>query len=300
MTCRALVAGAYSDDYWVAGVNQDGGWFDTNKVVNSSNYSLPQDDLMCWAGVAANILQYMQHVRGNEIVYTESYSTNQNCNQYAIYETFTSNFENALGNTYNGISWYTTGSYSTAYLPSFKSDAPNPAGAFSSPAHTYTADNIIAYQYGFSSSGNIDYTAIFSQALSYGPIALDIKRTSATSGHGLTCWGFRTDENGMIDAIYVTDTDDTFRYKYDESGQLVRDENGSIINFMNTTDQNTLVTLDVSERTDGLYLDSYTNLTDYEITNLTTFNNLYIMVPEPTTASLSLLGLASLLLRRRR
>ncbi len=171
----------------------------------------------------------------------------------------------------------------------------------SQPANTYAPGNALATCYTFYSnpgfgtfiSGTQDYASLFQTSLNNSPLALSIFTKTDSGwdsiGHALTCWGFKTDDEGNILSIFVTDSDDELQlvstnpYKY-ERMELLKEVNV-------TTTADGLLALD---RTSGGF--NY----DYYLAEMHSFNNLYIAIPEPATASLSLLGLAGLLLRRRR
>ncbi len=315
ITCGALTYGA---EYWAEGVTADSGWFDVNKVYGSNLYAVPANDRqMCWAASAANIIQYMQVQKGYPVQYSSTYEESANwsayktANQLAIYETFTANFQNLFYTTRDAVAWYTTGqtSFTDSYyansgygLSNFLSSSAPGFSSIIQPENTYTAGNAMASCHTFYSdpgfgtfiSGTQDYASLFRTALDNSPLALSIFTKSGsgwdTVGHALTMWGFKTDDTGNISSIFVTDSDDEQHFYNPDIPALYRREE-LLKEVSVTTTEDGLLALD---RTTGGF--NY----DYYLAEMHSFNNLYLAIPEPATASLSLLGLAAMAMRRRR
>lgn len=284
-----------------------------------------KDYSLCWAATASNILQYMQVQAGGTISYSATYAANSGSSQreellrtvrqFEIFETFTANFQDVGYNAENGMAWFTTGStaydYGATGAPPLENGA-SQGGFYSSLLGTGISDfqsNVLASHYqmqGSEYAGNyvvndilnhsVTYADLLHESLASGPIALGINTKDGDAwgqmGHAITCWGFETGADGTVTALYVTDSDD---------GQ-------EILKTLNTTltadgllalSSETLIS-NAYDR-DGQLIGSYsTNYNDYYLTDFSSYHNFFFSIPEPSTATLSLLGFTALCLRRRR
>ncbi len=358
----AICNHAAAESYWVQDVNSstgyanlNEGWVDTNKAYNPLTFLndteataavFPNNDSnLCWAASAANILQYMMNQKGYPVQYSATYqnatgsdkyvSVVQKRHQYAVYETFTSNFNNVGWTQYDAIAWYSTGAAAYNYNnPSNPLKTDNAGGYYQDICGSTTTafqNNVLACHYQFKGSGyaGVDvtvsadgltyekengfiigrpqtvettYTQLFIEALAAGPIGISVDTRSSGDwdnyGHALTCWGFETDDaTGEITMLYLTDSDDGIEHLLQMPVTITED---GYLAFGKDTDAQKVYTYDA----EGNRLNSYYNMGDYTgyyLTALDSYNNFFPeYVPEPSTATLSLLTLTGVLLHRRR
>lgn len=335
----AFLGNACAETYYATGVTADSGWIDTNKAYNPpifyqksgnsvtadtatiAKYFPYEDTNMCWAASASNILQYLSIQAGRPEAYSSTYSQStgnslvdsliHSVSQYSVYETFTSSFENNGFNAYGGIAWYTTGA--TAYYYGSSYTLPTNGGYYTSVVGNTTASfqqNVLAthYQcYGLDYvgdyikndilNGNKTYKALLTESLNNGPIALSVNKKDGSGnwayGHALTCWGFETDDSDTITSLFVTDSDDgvetlkTLSVSQSDDGMLalaggetkydIYDSEGQMIGY----------------GSGGSY-------DDYFLLDFSSYQNFYLLVPEPSGTALTLTGGLFLLLKRKR
>lgn len=296
-----------------------------------ANYFPHTDEYMCWAASSSNILEYMNAQKGNATVYSSSYNTSSGNSkvdailrsraQYESYYKFLEYCNDDGGNAVDGICWYATGdeayNYGSGTALSYK-DSLNMGGGYfqdivgsdgATFRNQYVSTFYQFYGYGYAGDYQLNniltnatsYTNLFSQSLASGPIALSINTmdegNNFMNGHAITCWGYETDANGVISSIFITDSDDgmeilrTLTVSQNANGYLTLSENETYQSFYyDENGDSTGYYGNISYADDG-----------YVLTSLASFNNFYpVLVPEPSTVSLSLLGLAGLLLRRKK
>lgn len=287
-----------------------------------AKYFPNEDSNLCWAASASNILQYMQIQAGLPVSYSSTYSTKtgnstvdgliHSVSQFAVYETFTSSFTNNGYTAYDGIAWYTTGT--AAYRYSDSSTPANPGangGFYASTLGNTTTDfqnKVLAthYQvYGANYAGNYvaneilnkstSYRELFSESLANDPVALGVNKKGGNGewvgGHAITCWGFETDDSGAVVSLFVTDSDDgletlkTLTASQTDDGVLAL-SGGQTTSYVYDKDGKRLGS--TSQNYEGFYL-----------TQLSSFHNFYLSIPEPSGSALVLTGVLILLTRRR-
>ncbi len=287
------------------------------------------DSELCWAATASNVLLYLQRQAGLEPAYSASYNAASGTSardalirsrqQYALFTTFAANFEDGGYTAYDGIAWYTTGS--TAYdYAGF--DIPLKAGGsaggfyrtqlggdtpltfqtqvlgchFQMNGEAYAGAYVAAVADGsLTCEGqSVTYADLFAAALQDGAVALGINTAAGNAGHAITCWGYELDGTDTLTALYVTDSDDGAE-RLMRMG--VRIENGELL--LGSTDSARVPLCD-SEGAPLPYAFPPTDYTGYRLTDLSSYRNFFLSVPEPATATLTLLALTALVARRRR
>ncbi len=161
-------------------------WSDANKTSASDD-----DDLMCWAAAASNILYWS----GWANVDGYSFSSSQD-----IFEYFQENWEDEGSSVYYAWEWWFEGT-SGEYYSDYESQIDTSEGGdfwtadYLGSSFLWTSDDVFAIN-----------------SLSYlleNGYGVSLSLTGSTN-HAITCWGYETDDSGRIIGIYVTDSDDTF------------------------------------------------------------------------------------------
>ncbi len=296
---------------------------DTERI---SGYFPNPDTMLCWAAQCSNILTYMEYQAHGSISYSSTYNTYsggsdidkiiRHISQYQAYERFTTNFTDSPCNSHIGMQWFTVGLNEGDMYYEILKDNAYKGGYLREQIGTTVEDfktKVVSQFYSFMGdtsdktdvlhkivSGEIKYEDIFHQAIMDGPMTLDILMKNADGswakiGHALTCWGFETDENDLLSSIYITDSDDG-NVELIKIPVIYNAEDGSLKLNGNST---FLTCYDENNNEKKSESSIYTAASNFHIFALGTFNNVYL-IPEPATASLSLIGLSTLLMRRRR
>lgn len=294
---------------WVDGVSAEQGWIDYEKAPKGGD----GDDLLCWAASASNIIDYWQQ---RYIVPVNTPTGG------AIWETFKSSCVMDTGGRFiSAMQWWLGGDYEgitldnddktdlSTYLDNravyrqptdedsaIRTDLNSFDGYYwDSFSYEYEGTmfvdgkqaHLLNFLHGFDSYSSIENKMIAELSA---PMSLSIRDTNGKLAHAITLWGmdYTEDDTGnvSVNSIWITDSDD-YRHQLRQISTYYQEEDGSTI-----------------------YLDGYSNnpiYGDIYLTEAFGINtaesdtwNLARAVPEPTTATLSLLGLLGLLARRRR
>lgn len=285
ITLLGLLAGvssvANAETLWVYGVNEHGGWYDANKDKEVSNNN------MCWAAVSSNLINWWQ---SQYDVSNASYRYIPKGDEvWAKYNNYVLD-PNEVGDIRMGLEWWLSGN-GWGY---FKDNNGWSYGGF---YEKYVEDNDIYYDelYVRFVEGNATQLTNYlrdtlrSESSRQG-IGLNIV------GHGITLWGVEFTDPQTIEAVWVTDSDDVYTSAGDRG--LFR------VSVVYNTDGTMSLAGPSSE--DGYYkgetrIDSFT-IIDAVQTDAWGMPRIELTppVPEPTTATLSLLALAGVAARRRR
>lgn len=184
----AVSSGTVSASTYLMYDHWGGTWSDANK-----NSVSTEDDLMCWAATAANMLSWTGW----------GYPTGQGFTDAdSIFAYYQDHWTDAGGNMFYGIDWWFDGTNNVQGVPSW-SQVDVPGGGF------WPAYNVGDY-YWLSPDDDLAMSAIdvFLHA-GYG-VGLGLKRVvgGTSYGHAITCWGYDWDSTGNYLGIWVTDSDD--------------------------------------------------------------------------------------------
>lgn len=167
------------------GFNDFGGtWLDADKRVDNT-----EDDLMCWAASASNILAWTGWGDVAGLTNTDD-----------IFGYFQDHWTDQGGNPYYGWDWWFDGTNDTQGTSGW-SQVDIPGGGFW--AHSYQFIDYVL----FSSTDQFALDSL-SYLLRHGyGVSLSLGGTGA---HSMTAWGFEYDasDSGSYEGIYVTDSDD--------------------------------------------------------------------------------------------
>lgn len=176
----AAASPARSESYFL--YDQYGGtWQDANKTAANT-----EDDLMCWAAAASNVLAWGKWV-------TSAYNTGP-----AIFQYFTEHWTDNAGYMYWAYNWWLNGTPppTTAY------SYPDVPGGNFFPTHS--AGNYVTNVW----SGNMMSSA--DSLLHSGKGVTMTIRNSRGGAHAVTLWGFSYSAPGAYTSAFITDSDDGY------------------------------------------------------------------------------------------
>lgn len=324
----ALTLSAHAQPVFVEGVSLDGGWYDCNKTTKwtwqatskptgyySSGDWILDDSAMCWAHAASNILQWWQDGQASALpavvpngasnTAVPYYSTVPGkvgmqriddplyVQQLAIFKAIGKNWGSTGGKSVQAYNWYFNGGKIDAYGGTLlNADSGgyfkdlglvmNPDG-YTSPLFTtytfndnFTRDVIIDTLTGYIDS---DYGTTLSVV-------------SSAGGHAITMWGYEMSNDEFF--VYLTDSDD-YRHALFKQKVIFSDNKWA---YLTACEGDTAVYTEtltasfngVEQTFQGIMLSEAQAFMGPSL----------LSIPEPTTATLSLLALAALVARRRR
>lgn len=160
-------------------------WYDANKTAD------PEDDLLCWAAVASNMLRYSGWTHGLPYASEDD-----------IFDYFIDHWTNEAGSPYYGVDWWLDGTNDKQGEAGW-AQVDVPGGGF---FPTFSFDDY----YSFSSD---DATALDTIA--------DYLRQNLAVGlwlggggaHLVTAWGYDYDASGNYLGVWLADSDDYSGYK---------------------------------------------------------------------------------------
>lgn len=303
--------------YWTAGVSKESGWNDINKTILDDGEFAAMEDSMCYAASAANIIAWWQNGEWQDDANGFKPNPSAPNTLDSIWAQYVGNNANPDdgGEALSAINWWISGIYEPLdknnwwakeddelwerYYQSYGSVFDDDSTEQGSLTLKPLENNGYYYdQYGLTQS---DLSALLQQVW----VEEESANTSATSidfkallesgaalslgvcdddelAHALTLWGAEYDKDGNLVKLWLTDSDDGDKYA------------GETILGINVT---------IDKENDKIYLGLDYGENPY-IAGVYAFNapvtKSWQMVPEPTTATLSLLALAALAARRRR
>lgn len=299
--------------YWTAGVSKESGWNDINKTILDNGSFAAMEDNMCYAASAANIIAWWQNGEWQDD--TNGFKPNPSAPNTldSIWAQYVGNNANPEdgGETLSAINWWISGIYEPldknnmwaekddelweryyqSYDSVFDDDSTEQDSLTLIPNNGYYYDQYGLTQSDLSAllqqvwveeeSANTSATSIDFKALLESGAALSLAVCDGGElAHALTLWGVEYDEEGNLYKLWLTDSDDADETKGEEM----------------------ILGIKVETRNGKLYMDDYSE--NAYIAGVYAFNasvtREWQMVPEPTTATLSLLALAALAARRRR
>lgn len=235
---------------WQSYTTGEGGAYSSSQIAG-----LTQDANTCWYNVSANLITYWQSTYGvfytgsealkTGYTYDKSYLSDFGGTQsLQIGKLLYDNWNNEGGFLAMAASWYFCGDTSWTSFGTLKNNAA-PAGYFKEYFGAATADyspSTVEYTFLGSRNGSGDLSAsrmtlehvttAFSDAFGFtddgeadaGKLGY-LGISSSKGGHALTCYGYNTDENGVIKSLIVTNSDDL---TYGTLELFVKVENGDL------------------------------------------------------------------------
>ena len=295
----ALIPTTQAETIWADGVSLEGGWVDINKSVNGNQWANSTEGTMCYAIAAANLITWWQ----------SKYEIPEGTPNTAedIWATYLSHGIAGGGNSHYALQWWFSGQY---FAPAFpggsKEKLLNDRDAlyFNEAAVSSSLNQLICF-----SGANSLVTAATSkdglQATIINALRNGIGLAIGLSGnfsHTVTLWGVEVDDKTQqITKIWLTDSDDARQDigNYQEPSIFSVD----VQSFTKTINNQSVETLKLVGNDGGR---GYNNVfisalygIDPSVSNSEIWG-LSPAVPEPTTATLSLMALAALAARRRR
>lgn len=268
---------------WTKGVSAEGGWYDANKthdddgIDNGGSMTYPNaqtDDNMCYAASAANLLAWWQ------AQYEPVTGVPQGVN--SIWQTMVANSTaDAGGNMPGAVQWWLTGQDNDRYTHL----ADQETGYYSEYT---TGRTLYDKEHGgcFIESITNPTGAQLIEALDKGK-GVSLTASYKSERHAITLWGVEH-TNGIISKIWITDSDDYTMVP--ELTELTLDgEDGAYTLKFNDDDEKTYTIT-------AAYTINPSISDEWGLVKSTGGDS----VPEPTTATLSLLALGALAMRRRR
>ena len=205
-TENAFIAG-FDDLTWdTFSEGYDGYYFQHEDIIDAEKCtSITQDDMMCWAATASNMLYYTEWL------------LQDTTNEDEIFTVFVDNFREGKrygGNAYYAVQWYFTGSYTPSGWSEWDKPYANTGDYF---------DNITLSSYLSSKNATTSNFTLAVEKLQDGyavGLSFGYYNTAGerTGGHAITLWGMTYDTSLSVTdpnyytGIIVTDSDDDKGY----------------------------------------------------------------------------------------
>lgn len=218
------------------------GFYSTDKNVTDKS-----DSELCWAAAASNLIQHWQDYYYGKHDDGKTPPNGLNGNNYtsptgtqylAVFDAFRDNWEDAGGLAGYGFQWWFLGKDEVAAdasdnLEKNADSAGYYQGIFTGTTPCYVQQELMTA----AERGNLSQEECFRQTMdtalgkagqgvSLGIYIAD-ENGKIGSGHAITCWGYETDADGKLSAIYITDSDDRYygatkvRVEVDADGSLM-------------------------------------------------------------------------------
>lgn len=298
---------------WAQNVNETAGWHDVNKTSLEEGHP---EALMCYAASASNLIAWWQKIYcERQITSTTPPKVNDIWMKFVEnnQQTYKGGFIMAALNWWisgvyvplnqDGTDWASKGDpiwerffgtydeFGSAYdvdgtTPVLTLTYPyNPEEQYFYDLHGLQQSDLAyllaaPWMYDSSSPDNfdVDFTEIFEDG---GGISLSIHSDGKTPlSHSITLWGVTYNEEGQVAGLWLTDSDD---FGYEKDGLFYAE-------------------VDINEKDGRLFFEDETlyGSDDVFVSGVFVLDSSWRMVPEPATATLSLLALAGIAARRRR
>ncbi len=192
------------------------GYYDANKA---NAYEGGIDCNMCWAASVSNMIAWWQNRYGSNTHVSGSLPVSAD----GIYDVFKTYWQNVGGWEHYGLGWYLAGeygldinasdTYSEFYAGSIQEDYRNQStGGFYNSLYTGSSVTEFVTSTYISDANKAFYTATqvattISEAYAQGGI-IGITITGQEGRHALTLWGFHRNSSGVIDTVYLSDSND--------------------------------------------------------------------------------------------
>jgi hypothetical protein len=146
-----------------------------------------EDDLMCWAAAASNVLAWTEWGLPPDQGFTDEDS---------IFQHFQKHWPDGAGHLIDAWKWWFTDKEELS-----EANVPEGGGFWSSSGYRFED------YYHVETDRTKALTAIADSVDKGYGVALDL--LGRPGGHTITCWGYEQDEEGKYLGIYTTDSDDT-------------------------------------------------------------------------------------------
>ena len=217
------------------GVTRESGWYDVNKKGDGRT---GKDGEMCWAAACANMLEWWQDRYKERYGALPATAITGAGKEYelALFEIYQTHWENYYGSeVYYGIPWYLTGedrSENAMYV----AHPIKPGGFFAeqwteisqqiSDPYVYEVNGYATWGDGWEVDTSTPAWDIFSQividAIDHGMASISI-RVGYSNMHAITLWGYELNEQGRVNKVYVTDSDDLISKPKEPRVQLMQE-----------------------------------------------------------------------------
>lgn len=218
------------------------GFYSTDENVTDKS-----DSELCWAAAASNLIQHWQDYYYGKHDDGKTPPNGLNGNNYtsptgtqylAVFDAFRDNWEDAGGLAGYGFQWWFLGKDKVAAdasdnLEKNADSAGYYQGIFTGTTPCYVQQELLTAAERRGRPQELCFRQTMDAALgkagqgvSLGIYIAD-EKGKISSGHAITCWGYETDADGKLSAIYVTDSDDRYygatkvRVEVDANGALM-------------------------------------------------------------------------------
>lgn len=282
-------------EYWVKGVNKDGGWYDADKDFNGN------DNLLCWAASSSNIIAWWQDQNPDLAAQATAANGEKAPLGDDVWSVYRQSYKSTGGYAMHSFYWYFyewADEDQATWMTNYRTEYGNSVGAYySSVLGNVEPEILFDSPYYWFDVG--EFSRDFCGFLQAG-YGVSISVESEYVSHALTLWGVEYDtELDRLTRLWLTDSDDNDQREGRTSYEEGRNDLFSVtINYVE--DEDYWIPL-MYLQSDDVTADGkrwYDNVEFWR--DFTLLNSNVKSVPEPATGSLSLLALAGLCARRRR